>query len=189
MFADINQNQGIMEEKPRSSMVQSLYYGLITGVVLVVYSLILYIANLYMNRPLGYVSMVLLVGGMVWGTYEFRTKYSNGFLTYGQAFKLSFMIGLFSAVITAVYTFIFAEFIYPGLAQEILEKAREEMINSSTTYTEEQIEMGLEWTRKFTSPVMMAILDVITKAFFSVILALLAALFLKKEDPSLKTSI
>lgn len=169
--------------------MQALYYGLITGVALIVLSLILYITNLYMNRPLGYLSMLLLVAGMVYGTFEYRKNYMNGFITYGQAFTLCFLIGLFTAVITAIYTFIFAEFIYPGFTQEILEKARQEMLNSGREMTDEQLEMAMEWTRKFTSPVMMAIMDLVTKVFFSVILALLAALFLKKEDKSLKTTI
>jgi hypothetical protein len=177
-----------MEEKQRSSTQQALFYGMITGVILIVYSLILYIANLYTNRALGYVALLLLVAGMVYGTLEYRKTYGNGFLTYGKAFSLCFMIALFTSILTAIYTYFFAEFIFPGLSQEILEKAREEMMNSGREVTEEQIEIGLEWTRKFTTPVMMAILDLVTKVFFGVILSLLAALFLKKEDKSLNTT-
>ena len=55
-----------MEEKTRSSTQNAMYYGLITGAALVVYSLILYITEQYMNRALGYISFVMLVGGMVW---------------------------------------------------------------------------------------------------------------------------
>jgi hypothetical protein len=178
-----------MEEKPRTSTVHSLYYGLITGVALIILSLILYISNLYMNRPLGYLSLALLVAGMVWGTFEYRKSYLNNFMTYGQAFTLCFLIGLFTAILTAIFSYIFAAFIYPGLTQEILQKAREEIESGGQQITEEQMEVALDWTRKFTTPVMLAIMDLVTKTFFSVILALLAAIFLKREDKSLKTTV
>ncbi|MEI6454719.1 MAG: DUF4199 domain-containing protein [bacterium] len=178
-----------MEEKTRTTTVHSLYYGLMTGAALIILSLILYISNLYMNRPLGYLSFAILAGGMVWGTLEYRKTYRNNFMTYGQAFSLCFLIGLFTAVVSAIFSYIFAEFIYPGLSQEILQKAREEIENGGQQITEEQMEVALDWTRKFTTPVMMAIMDLVMKVFSSVILALLAALFLKREDKSLNTTV
>ena len=178
-----------MEEKPRSATVHALYYGLITGAAMVVLSLILYITNLYMNRTLGYLSFILLIGGMVWGTLEYRKTYLNGFISYGKAFSLCFLIGLFAALLSACYTFIFAQFIYPGFSQEILEKAREGMINSGRSMSEEQIDQAMKYTEMFTTPVMIAVWSVITFAFFSVILSLLTAIFLKKGDKSLSTNL
>ena len=46
----------IMEEKKTSVAGNALNYGLITGAVVIVYNLLLYITNLYMNQSLGLVS-------------------------------------------------------------------------------------------------------------------------------------
>ena len=178
-----------MEEKPRSSTVHALYYGLITGAAMIVYSLILYIANLYMNRTLGLVSMALLIGGMVWGAVEYRKSYLNGFMTYGQAFSSCFMIGLFAGILSAIYMFGFAEFINPNFSQEILEKARQGMVESGQKMTEEQMDQAMVWTERFTTPVMLCVWGFITHVFFSAILALLTAIFLRKEDKSLTSNI
>jgi cobalamin biosynthesis protein CobD/CbiB len=178
-----------MEDKQRSSMQNSLFYGLITGAVLVVFSLILYLTGQYMNKTLGYLSFVLLIVGMVYGTLEYRKNSTNGFLSYGKAFKSCFLIGLIAGVITAIYTFVFAQFIYPGYINEIIEQTRESMLTSGREMTEEQIETALEYTRKFTTPVMMTVMILFMYPAFSAILALITAIFLKKEDPSLNTNV
>jgi hypothetical protein len=176
-----------MEEKPRSASMHAVNFGLLTGGAMIVYSLILYIANLYMNRPLGYVSFLILVGGMVWGTLVFRKQSLNGFMSYGKAFSTCFMIAIFAAILSAVYTYIFATFLHPGFSQEILEKSREELMNSGRQMTDEQIEQALSWTEKFTTPVMLAIWGLISTAVISAIISLIAAIFLKKEDKSLNS--
>jgi hypothetical protein len=175
-----------MEENPRSSAQNGIIFGLMTGAALVVFSLILYISGQLMNKTLGYLSFVLLIGGMVYGTLEYRKKYANGFLSYGKAFTSCFLIGLFAGLVAAVYTFVFAQFIFPGYGNMILEKAREGMLTSGREMSEEQIDTALEYTRKFTTPVMMAIWGTVTYALFSAIFALIIAIFLKKEDPALK---
>ena len=177
-----------MEEKPRSATMHAIYYGLITGAAMIVFSLILYITDLHMNRTLGYISFLILIGGMIWGTLEFRKQSPNGFLTYGKAFSTCFLIALFAAILSALYTFVFAEFINPNFTQEILDKAREGMMNSDRPMTDEQMEQAMAWTERFTTPVMMAIWGFITTLIISAVLSLVAAIFLKKEDKSLNTT-
>ncbi|MCX6240912.1 MAG: DUF4199 domain-containing protein [Bacteroidetes bacterium] len=175
-----------MEEKKRSVSANALNYGLIAGAAVIVYSLLLYIANLYMNQALGYVGYVILLGVMVWGTLDYRKKTEKGFMTYGQAFTSCFLIGLIAGILASVYMLVFAQFINPGLINEILDKARTQL--QEKNLTEEQIEAALVYTRKFTSPLMMMIFGFLAYAVISAILSLLAAIFLKKDDPGATTS-
>jgi ABC-type multidrug transport system fused ATPase/permease subunit len=177
-----------MEEKPRSATMHAMYYGLITGAAMVIFSLILYIADLYMNSTIGYISFLILIGGMIWGTLDFRKLSPNGLLTYGKAFSTCFLIALFAAIISALYTFVFAEFINPNFSQEILDKAREGMMNSGQPMTDEQIDQAMTWTERFTTPVMITIWGFITTVAISAIISLVAAIFLKKEDKSLNAT-
>jgi len=186
MFVVNPQNINIMEEKKRSLSSNALNYGLITGAVLIVYSLLLYIANLYLNKTLGYVGYVFLLGGMVWGTLEYRKKAANGFLTYGQAFNSCFLIGLFAGILAAIYMFVFAQFINPGLINEIIDQAKASFQDKNMT--DDQIETALDYARKFTSPIMMMIWALVGYTIVSLILGLLAAIFLKKADPNAPTS-
>jgi hypothetical protein len=176
-----------MEEKKRSVSANALNYGLITGAVLIVYSLILFISNLYLNRSLGYVSYLFMLGGMVWGTLEYRKKNENGLMTYGDAFTSCFMIGLFAGILGTIYIFVFAKFINPGFINEIIEQARVKM--QAKNLSEDQIETALDYTRKFTTPLWMIIWGFLIYVLMSLVLGLLAAIFLKKADPNAPKSV
>jgi hypothetical protein len=177
-----------MEEKSRSTTLNGIYFGLATGAGLIVLSLILFLTDLYMNRWLSAIGYLMLIAGMVYGTLEYRKNYLNGFMSYGKAFSVLFKIGMFAGLVAAIYMFVFAQFIHPGFVQEILEKSREQMLSQNPNMTEEQLEMGLSWAAKFTSPVMMMVMGFLTYLLISAVIGLIAAIFLKKEDTSLNTT-
>jgi hypothetical protein len=177
-----------MEEKPRSVASNGIYYGLITGTVMIVFSLIMFLLDLYLNKAVNWIGYIFLIAGMVYGTLEFRKKYSNGFLTYGKAFTSCFWIGLFAGIIASIYLFVFIQFIHPGFINEMLDQARESMVTSRPEMTEEQVEQALSMSAKFMTPVMMVIWGLVAYAAVSAVIGLILAIFLKKEDPSLNTS-
>lgn len=171
-----------MEEKPRSLSQHALIYGLITGVVMIVFSLVLYLANLHMNRVFGYISYIFILGGMVYGSLEYRKKYLNGFMTYGKAFSSCFLIGLFAGILSAIYMFFFAQFIHPGFVQELLEQSREQIVNSNPNMTEEEVDQALAISARFMSAPFLAIWGLLANILISAIISLIIGLFLKKED-------
>lgn len=173
-----------MEEKPRSIAANSLWYGVITGAALIVFSLLMFLAGLHTKSYLNYIGYVILIGGMVWGTMEYRNKYLGGFMPYAKAFTSCFLIGLFAGVLIAIYTWVFAQYIHPGFIQELLDISREKIVESSANMSEEQIEQALEMSAKFMSPVMMAVWSFLAYVFASAILGLIVAIFMKKEDKS-----
>jgi len=178
-----------MEEKPRSVMSNGIYYGAITGAAIIVFSLIMFLLDLYLNKAVSWIGYVFLVAGMIWGTLEYRKKYSNGFLTYGKAFSSCFWIGMFAGILASIYLFVFIQFIHPGFINELLEQARANMLASRPDMTEEQLEQALSISAKFMSPVMMVVWGLAAYAAMSAVIGLILAIFLKKEDPSLKTTV
>lgn len=177
-----------MEEKPRSVLVNGVYYGLITGTALIVFSLIMFLLDLYLNRAVNWIGYIFLIAGMVWGTIEYRKKYSNGFLTYGKAFTSCFWIGVFAGILSSVYLFIFTQFIHPGFINELLDQTRAGIMTSSPDMSEEQIEQAVEMSAKFMTPVMMTIWGLVMYAIIAAVAGLILAVFLKKEDPTLKNT-
>ena len=177
-----------MEEKPRSVLANGVYYGLITGAALIVFSLIMFLLDLYLNRTVNWFGYIFLIAGMVWGTIEYRKKYSNGFLTYGKAFTSCFWIGVFAGILSSVYLFIFTQFIHPGFINELLDQTRAGIMTASPDMSDEQIEQAVEMSAKFMTPVMMTIWGLVMYTIISAIAGLILAVFLKKEDPTLKNT-
>ncbi len=153
---------------------------------MILYNLILFLAGLHLNRTLGYLGFLLLLGGMTWGTLEYRKTLPGGFIAYGKAFTSCFMIGLFAAILGAIYMYAFAQFIHPGLMQEMADAQQAAL--AAKNLTDEQLEQAMAMASKFTSPVMMTIFGFLGSLFFSLILGLLAAIFLKKEDTSVPSA-
>lgn len=170
-------------------MSNGIYYGAITGAAIIVFSLIMFLLDLYLNKAVSWIGYVFLVAGMIWGTLEYRKKYSNGFLTYGKAFSSCFWIGMFAGILASIYLFVFIQFIHPGFINELLEQARANMLASRPDMTEEQLEQALSISAKFMSPVMMVVWGLAAYAAMSAVIGLILAIFLKKEDPSLKTTV
>jgi hypothetical protein len=182
-------NRCAMEEKPRSVISNGIYYGLITGGALIVFSLIMFLLDLYLNRAVSWIGYIFLLAGMVWGTLDFRKKYANGYLTYGKAFSSCFWIGLFAGILASIYLFIFVKFIHPGFINELLDQIRTNMLTSNPNMSDDQIEQAVSMSAKFMSPVMMTIWGLAAYAAMSAVIGLILAFFLKKEDPSLNTTV
>ena len=103
-------------------------------------------------------------------------------MTYGEAFISCFLIGLFAGILSTIYIFVFAKFINPGFINEILEQSRAQM--QARNMTDDQIETAMEYTKRFTSPIWLVIWGFVAYIFMSLVLGLIAAIFLKKTNSS-----
>ncbi len=170
------------EMVPKKSMnTNSMYYGLLTSIAVIVYYLITYVAGLSMNEFVSYPGYIILIVGIVMGTIAYRDKHNDRFLTYGKSFTSGFLIGLYASIIGAIWTFIFFKFIGSELIPLIHEKVRMEMLRKNPNISEDIINMQI----KYITPLYMAIGTFFMSVVFSAISGLIAAAFIKKEEPQL----
>jgi hypothetical protein len=169
----------------KSVTMNALNYGIIVGFIMIVYSVILYSFNMSENKILAFLSYIFLIIGMYYGSNKFRTLYSDGFLSFGKSFKSNFLIGLFASLVMVLWTFIFFQFIDTEMVTKIIEKAQEGMLESNPNMTEDEMNMGLKYVKMFTNPLMMAVMSLLYNLFFSVILGLIIAIFVKKEESTI----
>jgi hypothetical protein len=168
-----------MENKP-SAMVVSLGYGVIISLAIVVLSLILFLLNLDQGTGLEYLPYLLLIAGIWLAQYNYRNKYLGGFITYGQAFTIGMWISLFVAIVMGIYTFVFFNYINPGAMEEAMVIAEQRMMDKGMTDLE--IEQGMMMARKFSGVGMFTTVAVISNFFAGLIISLVTAIFVKKEE-------
>ena len=173
-----------MEEKKTSLGAHTLMYGVGTGVVLIIYTLIMYVANLYLNTTLKYLSFVILIAGMVIGAIHYRKVALNGFMTYGQAFSVNFLIGLFATIVSIIFFFFYIKYINTGMLGELLEQARANIEAKGGNLSQEQMDQAMAMTEKFISPGWMVVLGFLGNTFWAAVFSLIIAIFLKKNDPN-----
>lgn len=167
-------------EKKTTLGSNALIYGLATGVVLIIFSMILNMLEMR-ESPLGYVGILILGAGMWYGTIQLREKGLGGFISYGKAWQSGTVISIIVAVIMGIFTYIYLGYIDPGSMEKELIKAEEQMMQNPEM-TEEQIQIAMEWTRKFMAPPVIAIMAVIGYIIFGMLVALITAAMVKKDN-------
>ena len=175
-----------METKPRSLFNNALIYGLFTAAISIVFSILTYILDVPFKSPLMYFSFIILLGGIIYGTLQYKNNYLGGYMSFGKAFLSGFLIVATASVITSVYSYVFFTFIDPAYLERIisqtLEQTQAKLVEKGMS--DDQMEPALAMTRKFMTPMIMSIFAIIYSLLFGAILSLITAAILKKEDKS-----
>jgi hypothetical protein len=168
-----------MENKP--SMIQhTMTWGAITGIILIVYSLVLYLAHQTYNQALGFLSYILLIAGIIIGSIAYRDKILGGFISYKDAFLTGLLITIFAGILSSFFTFILIRYIDPSIVEQSIAQAEEKLMNKGLS--EDQIEMAMEKTRQFIGTPLMVLVGLLSFAFIGTIISLITAAIVKKES-------
>ena len=170
-----------MEQKT-SFWKSAMTYGLYVGIALIIYSVILYVAGQSFNENLGYLSMVIMIGGVIWAQLNYK-KLQGGFLSYGQGVGMAVSMMIFAGILGAIFTILLYKVIDPDLYQQYLlfaeEKATNQMLKRGLS--EDQIAQGMEFTRRLQSPVILAFGAILNYIIVGVIVGLISSIFIKKN--------
>lgn len=121
-------------EKDQSVLSNSMYYGLVFGIVLVAYNIVLTVTGLNITMMTGgfsmmaislLLSLILYFGGVFVSQKQYRDKKLEGFISYGQAFTFGILVVIFASLLVAVYNFIYAQWINPDFGQEVYELSKQ----------------------------------------------------------------
>jgi len=172
-------------------MSTTLKWGLITGMVYVIFSLISNMLGIQQGGGgaasigLGFLVNTLLMVATFFtiflGVKESRETDLNGYMTMGQGFMAGFKIALIAAVIASIFTLVYMKFIDPDFVDKAMTAAEEQF--DEMNVPEEQREMSRKitgWTR---NPFILSALMIVYVIFWGVIKALVAGAILKKDPP------
>jgi hypothetical protein len=126
--------------------------GLILGLITTTYGIALYLMDLWQNKSLGYVSYVVILGGIIWSCMYYAQQ-MNGNVTFGNVFAHGFKVTASLIVITVVFTFLEVKIIFPEMVDKIIDIAAKDM-DKNKNLNESQIKSALDMTRKFMIPFM-----------------------------------
>ena len=154
-------------EKKVSVWQATLNSGLILGFALVIYTLLLYFLDQTFNRSLGWVSILIIIIGLVLGIKSFRDDARGGIMSYGQGIGAGTIVGLYAGIIGAIFTFLLYEVIDPDLVGKLLTVTEERFLKSGR-FPEEMVDQMMERQKKLTTPLIMSIGAIINYVFFGV---------------------
>ena len=161
----------------------SLNYGVLLGIISIVFSVMLFLQKMHYERSMAIniIGFVILFGVVLFGVSKFKNA-NEGYLNLSQALKLGTGIavvgGLFGLVYYALLT---NDIIEPGFMEKATEIAKEQAFNDNPNLTEEQWDQGVEMQKKFAW--MAYPIIIIFNAILGLVSGLVSGLIMKKKRP------
>ena len=123
-----------------------IMYGFITGIVMVIIGLIIYLAGWAFKPGMNYISYIPFLIGIILNGMAF-SKANDGFITFGNAFLSCFKAAMIVTIVIVAWS-IASMYLFPEMKDKAMEIARESMAKRPGA-TDEQIEMGMNVMKKF----------------------------------------
>jgi len=143
-----------MEQK--STFLPALQFGLLTGLAMIVFSLILYLAGVDIKSYLNLFGYVLFVGGLYWGITSIREKQLEGIMTYGKAFGTGFWISVFVAILLGIFAFFYLKYINPSVLADKLTEIQNKIVTSNPKISDADLQKSMDMIKIFSTPLVSA---------------------------------
>jgi uncharacterized membrane protein YciS (DUF1049 family) len=153
-----------------------LKYGGFGGLGVVIVGLILYIGNMYTNQGLSLLIYLPFLIAILMNAVAY-SKANDHYVTFGGVFSSGFKASALVTLIYLAWSFI-ALAIFPEMKEKSMEIAEESM--SGRGMSDEQIEQGLEMTKKYFSVFMIGGI-LFGMMFWGAIFSLLGGAIAKKK--------
>lgn len=159
----------------------ALRYGLICGVISIIYSLILNITDLALtNRTLGWVSFIILIAAIWLAMREYKRQ-NNNYMSYGQGLSIGTLVTVVSSILGAIFTYIYVKFIDTGFIDKMRQMQVTELEKKGMN--DDQIEQAVAVSEKMMTPEMIVVFAVVGGLFFGFLLSLIISAIMKRTRP------
>jgi len=169
-----------MEETSSNQLKYAMTYGAIIGLVLVVYSVLLYLTDFYFNKTMGFIQYIIIFIGIYLGTKTYRDKALGGYIKYGRALVFGMIISVFVGIIIVFFNFIMMRYIDPGLIDKNM-AVIEESLQNNRFIQPDMMDATLESSRKSLTSIWSLPIEIFVFTLIRFVISLITSAFLKKN--------
>ncbi|WP_375324813.1 DUF4199 domain-containing protein [Flagellimonas sp. GZD32] len=171
-----------MEEQQVKTGKFALNYGVLLGVISVVFGVMLYTQKMHYETSTAVIviSIVIMAAIVFFAVNAFK-KANGGFLKISDALKVAVGLALVGTIISLIYQYVLTHYIEPDFMDKAMELAKPKAMANNPNMTEEQWQQGVEMQKGFAwiqYPVVLIMNSVI-----GLVLGLITGLILKKSQP------
>ena len=155
-------------------------YGLLTGLVSIIFSVILFVTQ-NDQSPIRWLGLLILVGAMVMAHNAYKRAHS-GYMNYSEGLGIGAIMGGVSGVLGTVFNFLYVKFIDPEYMSRLMETTRTKM-EEKGGMSDAQIDQAVSMMQKFSSGGWMMVFGVVGSLLFGFLIALVVSAFTKNSKP------
>ena len=161
-------------------------WGFISGMVGVILALALHLAGMTNMSNSWDWSKFLGTGITLFLAYkgfeQFKMTDNGGFMSLGQAMRVSMWMSLVSGLLTGLYMMLYIGVLEPDFKEKTMQVAMEQAAENGQD--PEQVEQGMNMMSWVFDPIPMAAMVVIGSLFFGLIMGLIYGLIMRRDPPS-----
>ena len=156
----------------------NLMNGLILSLAGIAFTLILYILDMSTNKAVGYIFIPIQFIILFFLIKSYRDNHMHGIITFGQAMGAGVITFLYYSVISAVFAYIFYSFIDTTFIGKMIAMSEEAALQRGLP--QEQIDAGMQFTKKIMTAPVLAIISIFSNMFFGAVTSLIIAAIVQK---------
>ncbi|WP_210517663.1 DUF4199 domain-containing protein [Hymenobacter terricola] len=165
---------------PVTTTAVSLRFGLLTGLVNIIFTFILFVTHTDQS-PIRWLGLGILIGGMVMA-HKTYMQANNGFMNYSEGLGIGTLLSLVSGVISTAFNFIYVKFVDPEYMSRAMDAARAKM-EEKGGMTDEQIDQFLGAMQKYSSGGWGILIGIVVSLLFGFLIALVVSAITKNPKP------
>jgi hypothetical protein len=155
----------------------AIKHGIILGLISIGISLIVYLTGNMASSWASWVTLPVYIYLIFFFQKKFRDQEQGGYIRYGKAFGVGFLMTVVSSVLSAIYTF----FVFQDsdVIDQIMEKSYNDMVDQGMSSGE--IDQAMSMMEPFMTPGMMVMWATVGGLFMGLIICLITSAIVKKE--------
>jgi Protein of unknown function (DUF4199) len=169
-------------EKPSTARI-ALKWGLVTAVLIIIYTVVLYMTGFFKTPSLSWIGFILLLIGIFMAMREFKSL-NNGFMSFSEGLGVGTLMSAVTGLLASIFSYIYTNFIDTTIMQQMSDLQREQM--ESQGLSSEQIDQAMEIAAKFTSPSIIFLFTILGYVFFGFIFSLVVSAIVKNSKPEVE---
>ncbi|WP_106794832.1 DUF4199 domain-containing protein [Aquimarina sp. Aq78] len=172
-----------MESNAISARKYIIKYGVILGIIFVIYNVFLYLTNNITSKHWIHVTINIAIPFciIIYGLYSYKSN-NNDFLKLGKALKIGLGISLIGGIITIVWNVLLSNVIEPNLFNQILDTQREKMILNNPEMSPEKVNETMEFSKKFSSSYIVNTIGLFWRLLLGFIISLIGGAIMHKKQ-------
>lgn len=168
-----------IEKEPSVASV-ALKYGLLFGLIGVIYQAILMVTDVGDNRWLSSLGFLILIAGIVLAMKSFKEQ-NLGYMSYGQGLGIGTLLSAVYGFFNGLFTWIYMEFVDQEYMARMMEKQRVQMLEQGLS--DEQVDTAISMAENFQGPLVSIGGATIGSLVIGFLLSLVISAIIKNNRP------